>query len=653
MHFGYYPAIMPDDRPARLTLKAAVMVALVLAPWATGAAAPPTTGSIIQWGQAKAESGSRLSQVIWSGKQFVAVGGNTVASSADGLLWAVSSPPEFKHALWSIATNGKTYVAVGESGSILSSPDLTTWTDHATDAANRYISAFWLGDKFLAVGDRGVNAASPDGETWANGEAYGNFYFLHGTWNGSKIMVGALNALLQSTDGSSFDKSMVNTGRMSDVAWGNDLFVAVGESKNGILTSPDGTMWTKRNATVTSTLRGVCWSANEFVAVGDQGVILTSPNGSDWTPCDTGGRMANLTSVAGNGTVFVAVSDLGAIYSTNAPPDSGGNSSAKATTSAGALSGDQLKALVIIKGDASTGSGFIAKLHNQFFVVTNQHVLSGNTKFTVTGMDGTVYPTNGALFGAVNYDVAILKIPDEAAKYSLEVMDDPLNNAKVGAPVTVPGNSLGAGVTLQINGKLLGIGPALVEVDAKFVPGNSGSPIIDRRSGQVIGMATLSITYKQDVTKQFGLASDTRWFGYRLDNIDPNTGWQKLDWTRFSAEGLKISMMQNLSRAMIAALTNQPSPVVTEASAKLAISDFKAAYALAVQRQNKQALVDAYKQFGSKLHNIAMSNFQDPSNQSLYPYHAQIVKQQEALQAALDAAFADANKMVGTLVNGQ
>ena len=114
--------------------------------------------------------------------------------------------------------------------------------------------------------------------------------------------------------------------------------------------------------------------------------------------------------------------------------------------------------------------------------------------YGATDVDGTVYPTNGALFGAVNYDVAILKIPDVAAKYSLEVMDDPLNNAKVGAPVTVPGNSLGAGVTLQINGKLLGIGPALVEVDAKFVPGNSGSPIIDRRSGQVIGMGSLKLS---------------------------------------------------------------------------------------------------------------------------------------------------------------
>jgi hypothetical protein len=637
---------MSVNRAVRFIPLVAAIVTLVIAPRAVGASSTPLPPDPLQpWGLAKPDSGSRLSQVIWTGKQFVAVGGNTVASSADGLHWTVASPPEFKHALWGIATNGKNFVAVGESGSILSSSDLKTWTDHSTDSANRYISAFWLGDKFLVLGDRGVNAASPDGETWTEGAAYGNFYFLHGTWTGNKIMVGALNTLLQSDDGTSFDKSMGNTGRMSDVAWGNDLFVAVGESKNGILTSPDGATWTKRNATVTSTLRGVCWTGNEFVAVGDAGVILASPDGTDWKRGDAGGLTANLTSVTGNGSVLVAVSETGSILSTNAPPG-------LASGPAGALSGDQLKALVIIKGDVSTGTGFIAKLHNQLFVVTNQHVLSGNSKFTVTGMDGTALPTNGALFGAVNADVAILKIPDDSAKYSLEVMDDPLNNAKAGTPVTVPGNSLGAGVTLQVNGKLLGIGPALVEVDAKFVPGNSGSPIIDRHTGQVIGIATMYIVYKPDVTKQYGLGSDTRWFGYRLDNINPNTGWQKLDWARFSAEGIKIKMMENLSKAMIAILTNQPTPVVTEASAKLAVSDFKAAYALAVQQQNKQALVGAYKQFGSKLHNIAMSNFQDPANQSLYPYHAQIFKQQEDLQTVLDAAFADVSKTVDALVNG-
>ena len=622
---------------------------------ASVASGPPNHWTLVNLGAAPG-----LAQVIWSGKKFVAVGRTAILSSANGLDWTAITPVSLERSLTSIACNGNIYVAVGEGGTILSSPDLTDWTTRSLGSTARYSSVFWLGNEFLAIGTGGVNAISLDGVTWTAGEAYGNYAFTHGTWSGSKLVVGANNSITTSNDGVKFSRPMDGTGLIADVAWGNGLFVAVGNPKNSILTSPDGGTWTKCNSGLTTILRGVCWTGKEFVAVGDKGVILTSTNGSDWEKSDLGDGQANLTSVTVNGAVVVAVSDTGAVYCTSAQPPAIkaalNTAPANATPAASQnrvavtpLSGDQMKALVIIAGDVSVGTGFIAKMHNSFFIVTNQHVLSGNKKFSITGMDGTKYPTTGALFGAVDYDVAILKIPDDLAKHSLEIMTDPMDNAKVGSIVTVPGNSLGAGVPLQINGKLLGMGPELVEVDANFVPGNSGSPIIERHSGQVIGIATLRVTYKPDVTKQYGLTSDTRWFGYRLDNIDPDKGWQKLDWARFSAEGLKIEALKNLTKTMIAILLNQNPPLLDDKPVQQALESFKSDYAHASQVSSKQAFIDAYKQFHSRLHNIAVSDIQDLANMSLYPYHSGVLKEQQEWQTVLDAAYADVSKKIDAL----
>ena len=66
------------------------------------------------------------------------------------------------------------------------------------------------------------------------------------------------------------------------ITWGNNTFVAVGDSGN-ILTSPDGIAWTLRNSGTTNILRSVAWGANKFVAVGHNDTRLMSPDGILWT----------------------------------------------------------------------------------------------------------------------------------------------------------------------------------------------------------------------------------------------------------------------------------------------------------------------------------------------------------------------------------
>jgi hypothetical protein len=60
------------------------------------------------------------------------------------------------------------------------------------------------------------------------------------------------------------------------VAYGDGLFVAVGED-GIILTSPDGVDWTAQTSGTGNDLNGVAYGDGLFVVVGDRSIILTSP----------------------------------------------------------------------------------------------------------------------------------------------------------------------------------------------------------------------------------------------------------------------------------------------------------------------------------------------------------------------------------------
>jgi hypothetical protein len=66
---------------------------------------------------------------------------------------------------------------------------------------------------------------------------------------------------------------------------GSDAAVIVG-SRNKILFSTDGITWLTQTAPAEASLRAVAFGAGTFVAVGNEGVILTSTNGCILFPAD-------------------------------------------------------------------------------------------------------------------------------------------------------------------------------------------------------------------------------------------------------------------------------------------------------------------------------------------------------------------------------
>ncbi len=116
-----------------------------------------------------------------------------------------------------------------------------------------------------------------------------------------------------------------------------------------------------------------------------------------------------------------------------------------------------------------------------------------------------------------------------------KIMQDVGPETSIGDEVVVLGNAEGAGVVNTLYGRIVGIGPNLVEVDAPFVPGNSGSPIIHFKTGEVIGVATYARV--EGMGMFFGGSEEVRRFGYRIDSVKT---WQPVDQKLFTAQAVEM-----------------------------------------------------------------------------------------------------------------
>ena len=139
------------------------------------------------------------------------------------------------------------------------------------------------------------------------------------------------------------------------------------------------------------------------------------------------------------------------------------------------------KLVVIVCGEKA-GSGFIVRDGGRPYLFTNAHVVQRGAVIAHR-LDGTRLML-GPRDEAVGRDMVRFALDE-----SMPAFDLAAGVPDIGDPVVVLGNSDGRGVVTEIRGKVIGVSPREIEVDAAFVIGNSGSPVLDRH-GHVIGIAT-------------------------------------------------------------------------------------------------------------------------------------------------------------------
>jgi S1-C subfamily serine protease len=223
------------------------------------------------------------------------------------------------------------------------------------------------------------------------------------------------------------------------------------------------------------------------------------------------------------------------------------------TPTAGKLTEDQARAVVLITGDNAEGTGFMIKTPDGPAIVTNIHVIANNPNLKITTNTGALVTVLSEK-GASDRDLALLAIKDAGYNY-LDVCTDISQTVQPGDEVITPGNSQGGEVMLNTPGKVLGIGPERIEFDNPIYHGNSGGPVFHTKSGKVLGVVTeaMKVEMTNDLDKasfasrNSAISGAMRYFGLRLDTVSE---WVPIDSRAFQIETAFLDQFHEQSRRL-------------------------------------------------------------------------------------------------------
>ena len=143
--------------------------------------------------------------------------------------------------------------------------------------------------------------------------------------------------------------------------------------------------------------------------------------------------------------------------------------------------------VVRIRGTTSSGSGFVVA--SAGYILTNEHVIAGQSRITVVFESGARLTARVVAADAAR-DIALLKTEPTRSLTVLTLATE----AREGEAVVALGYPLNLGDSVTVTTGIVSAfrttnGVAYVQTDAAINPGNSGGPLLNLR-GQVVGMNT-------------------------------------------------------------------------------------------------------------------------------------------------------------------
>jgi len=276
-------------------------------------------------------TGNHLYSAAYLNGRFFAGGRfNTIISSLDGTNWASGNTgsPTGANIIWGFAYGNGLFVAASDGssaespGGAFTSVDGTNWVRQPSSMSQLY-AVYYANGLFVASGmspTAYVLSTSPDGTNWA--KQYGSqFQIIRSIafGNGKWVAVGGQGApadglIMTSADGTNWTQLIVPTeSTFWSVAFGNGKFVVDGAP---ILTSSDGVSWYPNPGTSSYPYGSVHFVGGQFLLPHGGGGTGTSPglalsaDGIHWSDTfyntDYPLQTAPLAMAAGGG-VFVAV----------------------------------------------------------------------------------------------------------------------------------------------------------------------------------------------------------------------------------------------------------------------------------------------------------------------------------------------------------
>jgi len=194
--------------------------------------------------------------IVHNGSEFVAIMNDGIQISKDGVRWtSFYQYPMSGGKLSSVAHHNGQYVFVGGGLDIDEVKKASTafilvlengkWSSTVIHEQYPLYDVTWTGTQYLGVGHKGTMMVSVDGKRW--------------------------NLLPEVTEENLHSVELLN----------NVIYVT---GSNGlIMTSRDGSTWTKHQTPVQVNLRAIAWNGKDtWVAAGDNGLILVSDDGYRW-----------------------------------------------------------------------------------------------------------------------------------------------------------------------------------------------------------------------------------------------------------------------------------------------------------------------------------------------------------------------------------
>lgn len=202
------------------------------------------------------------------------------------------------------------------------------------------------------------------------------------------------------------------------------------------------------------------------------------------------------------------------------------------------------EAVALVQTPTGLGSGFV--IHEEGYVVTNNHVIAGEHRISVTifkegarELNKVSYDNVRIVATSAELDLALLKIDSEEADpfktVSLAAADQGLRE---GQPVFAIGSPLGLDRTvsegiISVANRVIG-GRLYLQTTTQINPGNSGGPLFNLK-GEVVGVNNMKIAAVGAEGLGFSISSRTlksfldNLEAYAFDPRNPNAGFRYLN----------------------------------------------------------------------------------------------------------------------------
>ncbi|QTD50087.1 hypothetical protein [Sulfidibacter corallicola] len=272
------------------------------------------------WNEVELPGAPDLVALSWTGVEFVAAtGAGELWVSGNGSTWSARGINPSAQFL-DIAEGDDTLLVLARDMSgdqhLLRSEDGVEWTRHGSPLTNQAQALTWTGRGFALLGTREL-AVSEDGSDWTRG-AFGSGAMQAVAQNEETYLAIDTQTLWRSTNAVSWTRVSSEDALIDDarVVWDGERFVLV--SRLGTATSSDGAQWATQTRTESFTPMELLYSGSRFLAIGKNGKISTSTNGTDWTTRRYLGGNREFQSMVWTGSTFLASSDDGHFHATTA-----------------------------------------------------------------------------------------------------------------------------------------------------------------------------------------------------------------------------------------------------------------------------------------------------------------------------------------------